>query len=130
MSSEESLETDLPVNSQKLEEDVSESRESIHNNLKHLSGFKLKDILQNSTNRKTIFLRGSFVDEEGEAVVILEKTAFSEENLLNGSGDYFPGNNHLEQTFQNDIYGDYKFLTDSVLNSKYVTCMVCPQNIH
>lgn len=93
-------------------------KESIHDNLGHLSGFKLKEILQNSTNRKAIFLKGSFEFEEGEAVVILEKSAFSEENFLNGSGDYFPGKNHLEKIFQNDIYGDYNYITDSALNSK------------
>lgn len=95
-----------------------EFKETIHDSLTHLSNFKLKDILQNSTNRKAVFLRGAFDSKEGEAIVILEKTAFSEENLLNGNERYFPGNNHLEQIFQNDIYGDYTFSTDSELNSK------------
>lgn len=115
MSSEENK-TDSFVESKYLEKN--EFKQTIHNSLTHLSSFKLKDILQNSTNRKAVFLRGAFDSKEGDAIVILEKTAFSEENLLNGSEEYFPGNNHLEQIFQNDIYGDYKFVTDSELNSK------------
>lgn len=111
----------MSLEEQKIETALTEKhdiKETIHDNLTHLSNFKLKDILQNSTNRKTVFLRGAFDSKEGEAIVILEKTAFSEENLLSGCKQYFPGNNQLEQIFQNDIYGDYKFLTDSELNSK------------
>lgn len=117
MLSEEVLIT-CSVNSEELNENELNLEKSIHNNLTDLSGFKLKDILQNITNRKAVFLRGNFDSEEGEAVVILEKTAFSEDNLLNNTGNYFPGNHHLEKIFQNDVYGDYKYITDSVLNSK------------
>lgn len=103
----------------KTEEREVELKKSIHSNLRNLSKFQVTDILQNSTNRKAIFLKGIFEAEQGEAVVILEKTAFSEEHILNGSGDYFPGNNQLEKVFHNDIYGDYKYVTDSQLNGKY-----------
>lgn len=102
---------------QKLDTD-SKSCDSIHDSITDLSSFKLKDVLQNNTNRKTVCLRGTFDFQEGEAVVILEKTAFSEENLLNTKVNYFTENNELEKVFQNDIYGDYRYFLNSKLNGK------------
>lgn len=99
-------------------------KDGISTTLTNLSDFKLKEILQNSTNRKAVFLRGSFASEEGEAIIILEKTAFSDDSLLSGNKEYFPGNNRLETIFQNDIYGNYHYITDSLLNSKYFLIII------
>ncbi|KAJ8947587.1 hypothetical protein NQ318_010099 [Aromia moschata] len=98
----------------KLDDSLNNSK-SIHDNIQDLSGFKLKSILQNNTNRKTVCLAGTFDTKEGDAVVILEKTAFADENLNNES-DYFCKKSCLEQTFQNDIYGNYKYFPTSELN--------------
>ncbi|XP_018564709.1 m7GpppX diphosphatase [Anoplophora glabripennis] len=97
-------------------ENTSNSSNSIHNTIKDLSDFKLKNILQNNSNRKSVYLSGTFDSKEGDAIVILEKTAFAEENLNNDS-DYFTDKSHLEKIFQNDIYGDYKYFTRSKLNT-------------
>ncbi|KAJ8910853.1 hypothetical protein NQ315_015589, partial [Exocentrus adspersus] len=93
---------------------------SIHETIKDLSGFKLKNILQNNTNRKTVYLCGSFESKEGDAVVILEKTPFAEENL-NTDSDYFTEKSYLEKVFQNDIYGDYKYFPTNELNTVKTT---------
>lgn len=102
-------------------ESISDSSTSIHNTIKDLSDFKLKNILQNNSNRKSVYLCGTFDSREGDAVVILEKTAFAEENLNNDS-DYFTDKSYLEKIFQNDIYGDYKYFTLNELNCMYTYC--------
>ncbi|CAH1099186.1 unnamed protein product [Psylliodes chrysocephalus] len=88
---------------------------SIHDDLSSLSGFNVKGILTNNTNRKTVCLRGTFDSKEGEAVVILEKTAFAEEDLK-ANKDYFTEQNNLQKIFQNDIYGDYKYFPSKQLS--------------
>ncbi|KAJ8969664.1 hypothetical protein NQ317_004894 [Molorchus minor] len=59
---------------------------------------------------------GSFNSKEGDAIVILEKSAFAEENL-NIESDYFSEKSSLHKVFRNDIYGDYKYLPTSELNT-------------
>lgn len=92
--------------------------ESIHSSISDLSSFKPKGVLQNNTNRKAVFLRGTFQSRDDDAIVILEKTAFSEDHLFNPEKNYFNGKNSLQQILHNDIYGDYKYFTDSSLNGK------------
>ncbi|XP_050311803.1 m7GpppX diphosphatase [Anthonomus grandis grandis] len=99
---------------------VENSTVSAHGKLKDLSGFKLTDVLQNNTKAKTIFLRGKFEAEEGEALVILEKTAFCGENFTQES-DYFSQKSALEKVFQNDVYADYKYFPVQELNSVKTT---------
>ncbi|XP_060519796.1 m7GpppX diphosphatase [Cylas formicarius] len=89
---------------------------NLHENIKDLSEFKLGSVLQNSTNRKVVCLRGSFQSKEGEAVVILEKTAFSVDDLTSDS-KFFCEKNQLEKIFHNDVYGDYKYFPIQELNS-------------
>ncbi|CAG9824392.1 unnamed protein product [Phaedon cochleariae] len=96
----------LPVEP-KLSKLDSAAPENIHDILIDLSHFKVTKVLQNNTNRKVVCLQGTFESKEGDAVVILEKTAFAEENLNNT--DCFTVENTLEKVFQNDIYGDYKY---------------------
>lgn len=91
--------------------------DSIHDELKDLSDFKLKSVLHNNTTRKTVCLRGSFESKAGEAIVLLEKTAFAGENLTENS-EYFTKRSLLEKVFQNDAYGDYKYFPVPELNSK------------
>ncbi|CAG9834670.1 unnamed protein product [Diabrotica balteata] len=89
-------------------------QESIHNDLTDLSTFNISEILSNNTNRKTVCLRGSFDSKDGEAVVILEKSAFVEEDLK--TKEYFNKSSLLEKTFQNDIYGDYHYFPNRDLS--------------
>lgn len=106
----------VPHKKQKLDENT---KETVHNEIKDLSEFKLKNVLHNNTNRKTVCLRGSFESKEGDALVILEKTAFSAENLTPNS-EYFTEKSLLEKVFHNDAYGDYKYFPVPELNSKFL----------
>ncbi|XP_056647931.1 m7GpppX diphosphatase [Diorhabda sublineata] len=91
------------------------SEDSIHNDLNDLSSFNIKSVLSNNTNLKRLILRGTFDSKEGDAVVILQKTAFEEEDLASYK-NHFTDTNPLEKTFQNDIYGDYKYFADKDLS--------------
>nr|CAH7738023.1 unnamed protein product [Callosobruchus chinensis] len=106
-----------PAKKLKLEDEPSLNDVSIHEKLTDLSSFKVKEILQNNTNRKVTCLRGSFDSHAGEAVVVLEKPAFSEETLK----DYFKGNHTLTKSFHNDIYGDYRYNPSAELNDVKAT---------
>lgn len=103
----------VPNKKPKLSENPADS---IHDELKDLSDFKLKSVLHNNTTRKTVCLRGSFESKAGEAIVLLEKTAFAGENLTENS-EYFTKRSLLEKVFQNDAYGDYKYFPVPELNS-------------
>ncbi|KAL1517225.1 hypothetical protein ABEB36_001018 [Hypothenemus hampei] len=89
---------------------------TVHDGLKDLSEFELKSILHNNTCRKTVCLRGNFKSREGEALVILEKTAFSGENLTQNS-EYFTENSELKKVFHNDAYGNYNYFPVKELNN-------------
>nr|XP_023017169.1 m7GpppX diphosphatase-like isoform X2 [Leptinotarsa decemlineata] len=97
---------------------------TVHGSITNLSSFHLKNVLLNNTIRKTICLRGSFEGKEGEAVVILEKTAFSEEHFKDGR-DYFTDESSLKESFQNDIYGEYKYFPAPELSS-FKTTIIHP----
>ncbi|KAG5897333.1 hypothetical protein JTB14_030219 [Gonioctena quinquepunctata] len=98
--------------------------DTIHGSITDLSTFQLTNVLSNNTNRKSIFLRGSFEGKDGEAVLIFEKTAFSEEQFNNGSG-YFTEKSKLSESFQNDIYGEYKYFPTFELSS-FKTTIIHP----
>ncbi|XP_066152061.1 m7GpppX diphosphatase [Euwallacea fornicatus] len=103
----------IPNKRQKLDEN---SSDSIHCSLKDLSAFKLKTVLHNNTTRKTVCLQGTFESTEGNALVILEKTAFAGENLVPES-EYFTERSLLSKVFHNDAYGDYKYFPVPELNT-------------
>lgn len=100
--------------------DECEENGSVHNNLRDLSAFKVKKILSNNTNRKVVCLEGSFDSVEGVGLVVLEKTAFEEENLIKNGSDYFAQNSALKKQFHNDIYGNYEYFPKAELN-----CRLC-----
>ncbi|XP_041985664.1 m7GpppX diphosphatase [Aricia agestis] len=72
----------------------------------HLKDFIPTKIINNNTNGKTVCVLGSFKDKSGVAVVLLEKKAFSGDQL-NDSG-YFSDATELRTLFQNDIYGNFE----------------------
>lgn len=102
---------------------ANDSTENLHESIKDLSNFKLTSILQNNTNRKSVCLKGIFENREGDALVLLEKTAFTEENLQPNS-DYFTSKSYLEKVFQNDIYGDFKYFPKLDLNCMSNVCFL------
>ena len=73
--------------------------------LADLSSFKLKRVLNENSERKEIFLEGSFPsrDESTPAVLILGKPPFASDALPSILNE----GTKLEKTFRNDVY--YKF---------------------
>lgn len=106
-----------PPKKQKFEEKPETCKNGIHESLVDLSSFQLEKVLHNNTNRKTVCLKGKFASKHGEALVLLEKTAFAEENLKQDS-DYFTKSSALEKVFHNDIYGNYNYFPKVNLNSE------------
>ncbi|KAK9885954.1 hypothetical protein WA026_013830 [Henosepilachna vigintioctopunctata] len=87
---------------------------------KDLSKFRLDKILNNNSSRKVVSLKGNFEGSSGDAVVILEKTTFSEDTLRSES-DYFNEKSYLQKVFHNDIYGNYHFFPKIELNAVKAT---------
>lgn len=106
-----------PAKKQKLQENSEKCKDGIHETLADLSAFQLEKILHNNTNRKTVCLKGKFASKNGDALVLLEKTAFAEENLKEDSG-FFTKYSSLEKVFHNDIYGNYNYFPQISLNCK------------
>ncbi|GJQ79703.1 hypothetical protein Trydic_g5850 [Trypoxylus dichotomus] len=80
----------------------------------------LERLLENggrkNRNHKTVCLQGTFSNADGAGLVILEKTAFEEDNLK-CSSDYFSTSSYLKKVFHNDIYGNYEYYPVLELNS-------------
>jgi hypothetical protein len=85
--------------------DLQEYGENLHAVLKDFSEFQQTRILSDNSQRKTIFIEGSFNNREGKAIVLLEKKPFNEEILKNTLNS----NCVLQKEFSNDIYGFYEF---------------------
>lgn len=103
-----------------------------------LSTFRLERILTNSTKSKIISVLGTFPsqqlpDSTDQAIVVLEKTAFTDDdvNTLTADGDndddddvrngmqrrYFSLETKLKQEFINDIYGNFLCFPIPAINS-------------
>lgn len=102
----------------KLNTSSEEKQQDVHSNIKDLSTFKVDKILNNNTKAKLVCLQGTFSNADGAALVLLEKTAFEEENLKSDS-QYFSSSSCLKKIFHNDIYGNYEYYPDIQLNCKY-----------
>lgn len=101
------------IKRRKLDDDT---QISVHETLNNLSDFKLEKILHNNTIRKSICLQGLFNNSKDPALVLLEKTGFTETNF-NEDSEFFTEKSSLKQIFRNDIYGNYEFLPKLELNS-------------
>lgn len=92
-----------------------------------LQNFKVERILSNNTNRKTVCLLGHFDEKTENALVVLEKKAFSDQDF--DDSRYFVDVTRLEELFVNDIYGNYELLPNQDLNSKeYLITTRCKLN--
>lgn len=106
---------------QKEEKCTENGIKRLHENLHDLSSFKVRKVLSNNTNRKVVCLEGSFDCKEGVGLIVLEKTAFQDEDFTNeGGSDYFTEKSVLKKQFHNDIYGNYEFYPKADLN-----CRLC-----
>lgn len=92
-----------------------------------LSQFELVRILSNNSTQKSVALLGHFRDlsRENQAIVTLEKTAFTEAQLQTSESDssssFFTTKSQLRTEFINDVYGNFLCLTDPEINQLKVT---------
>lgn len=94
-----------------------------------LSQFELVRILSNNSTQKSVALLGHFRDlsRENQAIVTLEKTAFTEAQLQtstsesDSSSSFFTTKSQLRTEFINDVYGNFLCLTDPEINQLKVT---------
>lgn len=123
-------------------------------NVYDLTQFRLTKILSSNSRAKTICVLGKFVDQltdnnERPAIILLEKTAFTEANVstlapINDdkatantdavaatdaisatdneqfSKTYFCSQTELKQEFTNDIYGQFQCFPSPDINSKSI----------
>lgn len=80
-----------------------------------LSNFNPKRILSENSQRKLICVEGEFSGKEGNAIVLLEKKAFTEANVKLLCDD----KSTLKKEFINDVYGSYEFFPSIELNGKF-----------
>ncbi|XP_033121717.1 m7GpppX diphosphatase-like [Anneissia japonica] len=90
--------------------------------LKSFDGFTVTKVLNENASSKSIFLMGKFskdetVNKDKDAVVILEKTPFSEETV----GSLLSSKMELSLQMQNDIYGMFDGYPDKELNGVKTT---------
>jgi len=99
----------------KSSETVSEENsdpDTIHKELADLSRFQLNRVLNSDSRTKTICVVGDFVDKEGDAILVLEKTPLDEDTFKN----LCSGHTSMKKTFVNDIYGNYQCFPEGGLN--------------
>jgi len=89
----------------------------IHENLVDLGRFECSEILKDDPTRKTTAVRATVKGSDEPAVVILEKTAFSEPNVK----AIFSSATVVQKTFHNDIYGNYSGFPKQELNGLKIT---------
>lgn len=86
-----------------------------------LSKFQPDRLLSNNTDRKTVCVLGKFQHLSGEdqAIIILEKSAFTEEQVLSGDTqkNFFQFVATLNKEFVNDIYGCFTLLAKPHVNT-------------
>lgn len=94
-----------------------------------LSQFELVRILSSNSTQKSVALLGHFRDHsrEDQAIVTLEKTAFTEAQLQtstsesDSSSSFFTTKSQLRTEFINDVYGNFLCLADPEINQLKVT---------
>jgi len=92
-------------------------KKSVHKTLKNLEDFTAKEVLSVNASTKSVFLRCKVKDRDGDAVIILEKTAFKENEV----GKILTGQTLLNQQLHNDIYGTYACTIQPELNGVKAT---------
>ena len=82
--------------------------------IKSFGGFQVTKVLNEDSQRKSIFLLGRFGDSKKDAVVMLEKTPFSEDVAK----DMLTKTSILKNVMHNDIYGTYQLFPKQELNGR------------
>ena len=76
--------------------------------------FEVISMLNEDCTRKVATAHGTFKGQEGDAVVILEKTAFDKSSVE----QMLSGDSPAELTLQNDIYGSHFVFQQASCNGK------------
>ncbi|XP_062504459.1 m7GpppX diphosphatase-like isoform X2 [Corticium candelabrum] len=95
----------------------SEKEQSDDLALMSLDGFHNVKILRQDVHHKTMFVQANIDERPGDAVVIVEKTAFTEENVKK----LLSSSTKLKFKMSNDIYRQYDAYPPSLLNSLQTT---------
>ncbi|XP_065220430.1 m7GpppX diphosphatase [Planococcus citri] len=90
-----------------------------------LSKFIVKRVLSDSSQRKTICVEGEFQDKDGKFILLLEKKAFTEDNVKNLCIE----KSILKKEFINDVYGSYELFPSTELNGVKAT-VIYPASEH
>ena len=85
--------------------------------------FRLTRVLDQSAERKTIFLLGRLEGHEGEAVLLVEKQALAEDVVQRMVA---ADDNSIELSMQNDIYGLYTFVSPLPEANKMKMTLIFP----
>ena len=102
----------------KIDEENSNKLYTIHDDLNiNLSNFEMKQVLNINNTSKSIFLEGAFKGYDSQAVVILEKKTFPEEELFLKRG-FFNEGSIIRKLFNNDVYGKYECFPTREYNGK------------
>lgn len=77
-----------------------------------LSKFVFKRVLNDNSQRKLICVEGEFADKKGATILLLEKKAFTVENVKLLCNEQ----SRLKKGFINDVYGSYEVFPQADLN--------------
>lgn len=81
--------------------------------LTDFGNFSVTRVLNENSEKKTIFVEGRFANDPSPAVVVMEKMPFTQDLLP----QLFSSSSQLVKEFKNDIYGKYECLPDPKVNS-------------
>ncbi len=82
-----------------------------------LSNFVVTRVLSENSQRKQIFIEGKFKDSKSISILILEKKAFTEENVKLLCND----KSVFKKQFVNDVYFSYELFPPVELNGSVLT---------
>ncbi|KAK3585925.1 hypothetical protein CHS0354_038463 [Potamilus streckersoni] len=88
--------------------------------LTSLQGFSLEEVLRKNAKSKSWFMLGTFKGSSDQAVVLLEKTAFSNESV-----EYLCQNTILELKSENDNFYTYSAKVP-VQENAFIVTVICP----
>lgn len=86
---------------------IKKPEKSVHSGALNFSTFQMTRVLNVNSQRKMIFVEGTFKGYDSPAVVILEKKVFPEDEIFLKRG-FFNEGTIIRKSFVNDVYGNYE----------------------
>lgn len=84
-----------------------------------MKDFTVEKTLYNNTLKKSACLQAKYKNQDGVALIILEKSPFKEEDF--GKSGYLSSDTGVRTLFENDVYASYECFPRSSLNGKIQT---------